>query len=74
MVQIAPDGTRTTLVSGNGLEAATALTVGPDGAIYVSNKGASAGVGQFLRIENTEAVPEPTSALGVLAFGALEDV
>ena len=71
VIQIAPDGTRTTLVSGNGLEAATALTVGPDGAIYVSNKGASAGVGQVLRIENTEAVPEPTSALGVLAFGAL---
>ena len=27
-------------------------------------------VGQVLRIENTEAVPEPTSALGVLAFAA----
>ncbi len=71
VIQIAPDGTRTTLVSGNGLESATALTVGPDGAIYVSNKGASAGVGQVLRIEKTEAVPEPSSFLGLLAFGAL---
>ena len=71
VIQIAPDGTRTTLLSGNGLESATALTVGPDGAIYVSNKGGSAGVGQILRIEKTEAVPEPSSFLGLLAFGAL---
>lgn len=71
VIQIAPDGTRTTLVSGNGLESPTALTVGPDGDIYVSNRGNLAGVGQVLRIENTEAVPEPTSTLGVLAFGAL---
>ncbi|WP_392535467.1 ScyD/ScyE family protein [Nostoc sp. C117] len=34
LIQIAPDGTRTTLLSGNGLESATALTIGPDGAIY----------------------------------------
>ena len=65
VIQIAPDGTRTTLVSGNGLQSATALTVGPDGAIYVSNRGDRVG-GQVLRIE-TEAVPEPSSALGVLA-------
>lgn len=71
LIQIAPDGTRTTLVSGDGLEAPTALTVGPDGAIYVSNKGDRAGVGQVLRIEKTESVPEPTSTLGILAFGAL---
>jgi hypothetical protein len=71
LIQIAPDGTRTTLVSGNGLESATALTVGPDGAVYVSNKGDRAGVGQVVRIEKTEAVPEPTSFLGVVAFGAL---
>ena len=69
VIQIAPDGTRTTLVSGNGLEAATALTVGPDGAIYVSNRGDRAGVGQVLRIEAPEAVPEPNSTVGVLAGG-----
>ncbi|MBW4453031.1 MAG: ScyD/ScyE family protein [Nostoc indistinguendum CM1-VF10] len=66
LVQIAPDGTRTTLLSGNGLESATALTVGPDGDIYVSNKGDRPGQGQVLRIDTTKKVPEPTSILGVL--------
>lgn len=53
LIQIAPDGTRTTLVSGEGLESATALTVGPDDAIYVSTKGDRPSVGQVLRIEKT---------------------
>ncbi len=52
--QIAPDGTKTTLVSGEGLESATALSVGSDGAIYVSTKGDRAGKGQVLRIEKTK--------------------
>lgn len=51
LIQIAPDGTRTTLVDGEGIESATALTVGPDGAIYVSTKGDRAKEGQVLRIE-----------------------
>ena len=51
LIQIAPDGNRTTLVSGEGIESATALTVGPDGAIYVSTKGDRAQEGQVLRIE-----------------------
>lgn len=51
LIQIAPDGTRTTLLSDNRLESATALTVGPDGAVYVSNKGDRAAEGQVLRIE-----------------------
>lgn len=72
LVQIAPDGTRTTLLSGNGLESATALTVSPDGAVYVSNKGDRPGLGQVLRIDTTKKVPEPTSILGLLVvFGAL---
>lgn len=54
LIQIAPDGTKTTLVSGKGLESATALTVGSDGAIYVSTKGDRAGKGQVLRIEKTK--------------------
>ncbi|MCC5642278.1 ScyD/ScyE family protein [Nostoc sp. CHAB 5824] len=71
LVKIAPDGTRTTLLRGNRLESATALTVGPDGAIYVSNKGDRPGQGQVLRIDTTKKVPEPTSILGILvAFGA----
>ena len=54
LIQIAPDGTRTTLVSGEGVESATALTVGPDDAIYVSTKGDRASQGQVLRIEKTK--------------------
>lgn len=72
LIQIAPDGTRTTLVSaGEGLEGATALGISPNNEIYVTNKGDRADVGQVIKIDRTEAVPEPTSALGVLAFGAL---
>lgn len=48
VIQISPDGTRTTLQSGNGFESATALTIGPDGAVYVANKGDRAGLGQVL--------------------------
>lgn len=70
VIQIAPDGTRTTLLSGNGLESATALTVGLDGAIYVSSIGDRPGVGQVLRIDTSAKVPEPTSTLALLAFGA----
>jgi hypothetical protein len=69
LIQIAPDGTRTTLLSGNGLESATALTIGPDGAIYVSSKGDRAGIGQVLRVDNHAKVPEPSSALAVIALG-----
>ncbi|GAA6615425.1 ScyD/ScyE family protein [Scytonema sp. NUACC26] len=71
VIQIAPDGTRTTLLSGNGLESATALTVGPDGAVYVSNKGDRAGQGQVLRINSTTKVPEPGAEIGVVAFAVL---
>ncbi len=70
VIQVAPDGTRTTIAS-DGLIYPTAFTFGPDGAIYVSNKGSIAGEGQVIRIDTTKSVPEPSSALGVLAFGAL---
>ncbi|MFH7027097.1 MAG: ScyD/ScyE family protein [Heteroscytonema crispum UTEX LB 1556] len=70
VIQIAPDGTRTTLLSGNGLESATALTVGPDGAVYVSNKGDRPQVGQVLRIDPTAKVPEPSFVFSLLAFSA----
>ncbi|MBD2536806.1 ScyD/ScyE family protein [Nostoc flagelliforme FACHB-838] len=73
LIQIAPDGTRTTLLSGNGLESASALTIGPDGAIYVSNKGDRAKQGQVLRIEVVAKVSEPSTVLGttLIGFGAL---
>jgi plastocyanin len=48
--RVNPDGTTTTLVSG--LMFPTSLTVGPDGALYVSNYGneSNDGQGQILRI------------------------
>lgn len=48
-----------------GLIAPGGLAVGPDGALYVSNRGTSPGAGQVLRIA---AVPEP-SALILLGLG-----
>ncbi|MCC5600812.1 ScyD/ScyE family protein [Nostoc favosum] len=71
VIKIATDGTRTTLISGNGLESPSALTIGADGAVYVTNRGDRPGLGQVLRIENIKSVPEPSSALGILAIGAL---
>ena len=71
VIKIAPDGTRTTLLSGNGLESPSALTIGSDGAVYVTNRGDRPGQGQILKIENTKSIPEPDSALGVLAIAVL---
>ncbi|MBI1242288.1 ScyD/ScyE family protein [Umezakia ovalisporum] len=71
LIKIAPDGTRTTILSGNGLESPIGLTIGPDGAIYIANRGDRPGEGQIIRIENTQSIPEPNSALGLLSFSAL---
>ena len=71
VIQIAPDGTRTTLLSGDGLIAPSSLAVSPDGQVYVTNQSDRPGASQVLRIGNSQPVPEPTSVLGVLAFGAL---
>jgi hypothetical protein len=68
VIKIAPDGTRTTLLSGNGLESPSALTIGADGAVYVTNRGDRPGLGQVLRIENIKSLPEPDSVFGVLAI------
>ncbi len=70
VIKMATDGTRTTLMSGNGLESPSALTIGADGAVYVTNRGDRPGLGQVLRIENIKSVPEPSSALSILAIGA----
>lgn len=75
LIQIAPDGTRTTLIAaGEGLESATGLEVGPDGEIYIVNNGVGPDNGQIVRVDDitpSASVPEPTSALGVLALGVL---
>ena len=51
VVRIAPNGTQTTVVEG--LTVPTAMTFGPDGALYISNIGfgAPAGAGEILRAE-----------------------
>lgn len=71
IIKIATDGTKTTVFSGNGLEAPSSLTIGPDGGIYVTNRSDRPGQGQILRIENPKSVPEPTSVLSILTLGAL---
>lgn len=43
-----------------GLSAPSGVVVGPDGSLYVSNRGASPGTGQVLRIS---AVPEPSTLI-----------
>lgn len=52
LIKIAPNGERTTLIEGNGLEMPSALTIGPDGAFYIINRGGRPGIGQVIRIEN----------------------
>lgn len=64
LIYLSPNGDRKTIAS-DGLIFPTALTLGSDGDIYVSNRGYFTGQGQVVRI----SVPEPTSTLGVLAFG-----
>lgn len=71
LIKIATDGTRTTILSGNGLEAPNALTIGADGAIYISNRSDRPGQGQIIRVDHPQSVPEPSSALGLFLFGAL---
>jgi hypothetical protein len=48
LIRVAPDGTRTTITSS--LNHPTGVLVGNDGAIYVSNNGNLAAVGEVLRI------------------------
>lgn len=75
LIQLAPDGTRTTLVAaGEGLESATSLTVGPDDGIYITNHGVGPERGEIVRVDglnNVEPVPEPSAVIGVVALGAL---
>ena len=72
LIKLASDGTRTTLVAaGEGLVSADGLTIGPDDQIYVTVRGVGPGNGAVVRVDNLEEVPEPSSVLGLLAFGAL---
>ncbi|MDH6061865.1 ScyD/ScyE family protein [Chrysosporum bergii ANA360D] len=72
LIKIAPDGTRTTILSGDdGLELASGLAFGPDGNLYTSNYSRLSGTGQLVRIDLTpEKVPEP-AAIGAIVAVAL---
>jgi hypothetical protein len=74
IIKIAKDGTRSTVWSGNGLEAASGLFFGPDGDLYTSNRARLAGAGQVIKIDLKDTgrkVPEPASVAGLLAIGAV---
>ena len=51
LVRIAPDGTRTDVISGPPLIAPGGIAVGLDGALYVTNNSTNAVAGQVLKIE-----------------------
>ena len=48
LVKVAPDGTRTTVISG--LRTPTSVAVGPDGFVYVSNRGIFPAVGEVVQV------------------------
>ncbi len=50
LVRIAPDGVRTNIISGPPLIAPGGIAVGPDGALYVTNKSTDALIGEVLKI------------------------
>jgi sugar lactone lactonase YvrE len=56
LIKIARNGERTTLMEGNGLEMPSALTIGPDGAFYIINRGGRPGSGQIIRVENLQNI------------------
>jgi sugar lactone lactonase YvrE len=60
VTKVAPNGSQQVIIDvDGGLVFATGLTVGPDGALYVSNFGVMPGLGQVVRYDLTpEAAPE----------------
>jgi sugar lactone lactonase YvrE len=53
LIKIRPDGSRETVLS-NGLVNPYGVAIGPDGDIYVSNHGSTAGDGEVLRIAGND--------------------
>ncbi len=63
----------TLIAAGEGLESATGIEVGSSSEIYIVNKGIGPGNGEVLRVDSIDgvaSVPEPSSVLGLLVFGA----
>lgn len=48
LIRVEADGTRSTLLGG--LDHPTSVALGQDGALYISNRGQSAGIGEVLRV------------------------
>lgn len=75
LIKIGKDGTRETIWSGNGLEAASGLTFSPDGNLYTANRARLAGTGQLVKFnlkgDKSASVPEPASILGLIVMVAL---
>lgn len=74
LIQVAPDGTRTTLVAaGQGLDSADGIDIGADGKIYITNRGVGKGLGEVVRVDGlvTRKVPEPGSIVGLLALASV---
>lgn len=76
LIKIGKDGTRETIWTGNGLEAASGITTAPDGSFIIANRARLADTGQIIRIDpkavaDNKKVPEPASVLGLIAFSAL---
>ena len=74
LVQLAPDGTRTTLVAaGEGLRSADGIAFGPEDEIYIANGAVGPGNGEIVRVdgvgEAAQSVPEPASIFGLVAVG-----
>jgi hypothetical protein len=75
LIQLAPDGTRTTLVAaGEGLTSATGITLNAAGEVFITNRGVGPGLGQVVRVNgagsSAEPVPEPITGLALSAFMA----
>ena len=67
LLRVNPSNGDRTIIASAGLSFPTDLLLGPDGAIYVSNFGIQAGLGQVVRV-----VPEPSGiALALLAATCL---
>ena len=64
ITQIAPDGTRRVIARGGGLVMPTAMTLGPEGDLYVSNYGGMPGMGQIVRISTDPRIMMPVVAGG----------
>lgn len=72
LIQLTPDGTRK-IIASEQLTNPTALTLGSDGEVYISNKGFKAGEGEVLRIDLDNKpirVPESSSVWGIFVFSA----